>query len=254
MTVQFYQLEHYNIMAKSTLSYSDGSKGWTSFWSFFPELFLKLNNRFYSIHNGQLWLHNDESAPRGFFYGQKVLSKIKTIFSDSPSEDKIYKTIVLEGNRPWHVYLKTNLTESTIEKEEFNARESRHFSYIRQNENEDDFNGRTVQGIGVIVAIDTNAVTFNSVSNMIAVGDQLYQVNNEVDQLIGTITDISQGNIIVNSITSTPVPGLFCYAKKDPRIEGGEMRGYYMEVELTNNDTEMVELFAINTNAVKSYV
>ena len=32
------------------------------------------------------------------------------------------------------------------------------------------------------------------------------------------------------------------------------MRGYYMEVTLENEDTTDGELFAISTNAVKSYV
>jgi hypothetical protein len=49
-----------------------------------------------------------------------------------------------------------------------------------------------------------------------------------------------------------PTVGLFSFSKKDSRIEGGEIRGYYMQVELENNDSEKVELFAVNTNAVRS--
>ncbi|MNR62359.1 hypothetical protein D3C85_1843600 [compost metagenome] len=60
--------------------------------------------------------------------------------------------------------------------------------------------------------------------------------------------------IKVQAIVTAPTPGLYSYSKKDSRIEGGEVRGYYMEVELTNDDTEKVELFAVNTNAIKSYV
>ena len=48
--------------------------------------------------------------------------------------------------------------------------------------------------------------------------------------------------------------GLFSFSKKDARIEGGDIRGYFMEVIIENNDIERVELFAVNTNAVKSYV
>jgi len=51
-----------------------------------------------------------------------------------------------------------------------------------------------------------------------------------------------------------PTIGLFSFSKKDSRIEGGEIRGYFMEVSLENTDTEKVELFAINTNAVLSSV
>ena len=51
-----------------------------------------------------------------------------------------------------------------------------------------------------------------------------------------------------------PTIGLYSFSKKNARIEGSEIRGYYMEVELTNNDSEQVELFAVNTNAAKSSI
>jgi hypothetical protein len=240
---------------KNTITYSEKAKGWTSFHSFLPDLMGRLNNRFFSIKSGQLYLHNDETNPvRNNFYGQQFSSKIKTIFSDAPSDDKIYKTMVLEGNRPWHVNLKTNMAESTLDSSEFNARESRYFAYIRKNENNTDFTGHTAQGIGVIVSSLTNVITFNFVSDMIAVGDGLFQLNGGGDELIGTITSIVNNRITVAAIVNNPVNGFFCFGKKDARIEGGEIRGYYMEAELTNSDTQAVELFAINTNAIKSYV
>lgn len=52
----------------------------------------------------------------------------------------------------------------------------------------------------------------------------------------------------------TPTVGLFSFSTKDSRIEGSEIRGYYMEVEMTNDDSEQIELFAVNTNCIKSYV
>ncbi|MBC7845577.1 MAG: hypothetical protein H7Y10_03695 [Flavobacterium sp.] len=55
-------------------------------------------------------------------------------------------------------------------------------------------------------------------------------------------------------IIVTPTIGLFSFSKKNARIEGGEIRGYFMEVALENASTEKVELFAINTNAVPSSI
>jgi len=52
----------------------------------------------------------------------------------------------------------------------------------------------------------------------------------------------------------TPTIGLFSFAKKDSRIEGGDVRGYYAEVTLTNSSTDTVELFGVNSNIVKSGV
>ena len=115
-----------------TISHSEKNKGWNSFWSYVPDLFLKLNNRFYTIKNGQLWIHNDVDNPlRNNFYGAQSFSKVKTVINDAISDDKIFKTIILESNQKWDVALKTNLTESSLTSENFNTRESRQFSFVR---------------------------------------------------------------------------------------------------------------------------
>lgn len=241
-------------MAQYTLSHSEKSKGWTSFWSYVPELMLKLNNRFYSIKNGQLNIHNEDIGEANTFYGIKYPSKVNMIINELGSEDKIFKTIVLEGNRPWDVAVATNLANSTIKSTEFQLRESRYFAHTRKNENENDFHGNTVQGIGVIQNVNGLEITFNAISHFVSTGDVLYQLNGTSNEAIGTIETI-EGNIItVTAILTSPIAGLYSFSKKNARIEGSEIRGYYMEVELTNNDSEKVELFAVNTNAAKSSI
>lgn len=241
-------------MAQYTLTYSEKSKGWTSFWSYIPDWMIKLNNRFYTIKNGQLYLHNEDTGVRNNFYGVQYDSKIKLYFNEINYDDKIFKNLVLEGNKPWGAVLSTNLANSTIKKEEFDQLESRHFAYMRKNENEDDLHGNTAQGIGVIASSVGTAITFLFVSEFVSVGDVLHQVNGINNEVIGTITVINGLVITVDAIVTAPINGLYSFSKKDARIEGGEVRGYYMEVELTNNDTDKVELFAVNTNAVKSFV
>lgn len=237
-----------------TLSHSEKSEGWTSFWSYLPDGMIKISNRFYSIKNGQLYLHNEETDTPNTFYGVQFPSKIKFYFNEANSEDKIFKTMVLEGNNAWDAIVKTNYTNSSITKSEFNQRESRHFAYMRKNENEDDLHGNSGQGIGVINSVSGNNITFLFVSEFVSVGDKLYQLNDEAWEIIGTIEQVNGLVITVDSITNIPSPGLYSFSKKNSRIEGGEVRGYYMEVELTNSDEEKVELFAVNTNAIKSYV
>jgi len=242
-------------MSKYTLTYSDKSKGWTSFHSYLPDWMCRLNNRFFSIKDGQLWLHNDETNPiRNNFYGVQYDSKIVTVINEAPTEDKIFKTIVLEGNKPWDVELKTNLTESTIKKSEFNTRESRHFAHTRQNEDVADLHGHAAQGIGVIISTAGLTITYPTLSQIVSVGDNLYQLNAGAEELIGEIDSIVNGVVTVTAIITTPVPGYYSFAKKDSRIEGAALRGYYAEVTLTNDDTTEVELFAINSNIVHSGV
>ena len=237
----------------STLTFSEDNHGWTSFWNYAPDGMCSVDNRFYSIKNGQLYLHNDVDNPiPNTFYGIKVVSKLIMIFNEANGEDKIFKTIVLEGNKPWEAAVNTNFANSTIKSTEFQDKESRYFAYIRKNEDANDFHGNAVQGIGVIQTVSGLNITFKSLSNFISIGDVLYQVSGSVNQVIGTITNITNNTIVVNAITTAPTVGLFSFSKKDSRIEGGEIRGYYLTVELENNDSEKVELFAVNTNAVRS--
>jgi hypothetical protein len=41
-----------------TLSYSDGAKGWPSFYSFLPEFMMGMNSFFYTFKNGNIYRHN----------------------------------------------------------------------------------------------------------------------------------------------------------------------------------------------------
>ncbi len=238
-----------------TIRYSDKSEGWISFDTYQADIFCKLNNRFFSIKNGQLYLHNDENNPiRNNFYGSQIPTKVSTVINDENSEDKIFKTLVLESNKSFDATITTNYTNSSINNSEFNNRESRWFSHIRKNEDINDLHGDVIQGIGIIQSSVGNTISFGNVSESVSVGDKLYQLNNGSNQEIGTITNISNGVITVGSTLISPINGLFCFSKKNSRVEGTEIRGYYALVDLENNDTSAVEIFAIESNIIKSYV
>jgi hypothetical protein len=51
-----------------------------------------------------------------------------------------------------------------------------------------------------------------------------------------------------------PTIGTYSFSKKDPRVEGGDIRGYYALITLVNSNTSVVELHAIESNIIKSYV
>lgn len=242
-------------MAKKTLTYSEIVKGWTSFFSYQPDILCKLNNRFFSIKDGQLYLHNDQTNPvMNNFYGVQYSSQIDTVINEANSDDKIFKTMVLEGNNSWNVAVKTNMANSTVKSTEFNQRESRHFAYLRKNEDSSDLHGNAAQGIGVIVSFTGLKITFSSVSDFVSVGDQLYQLNGSVKEFIGVITMKEKNVLTLDSFEKTPVAGFYSFSKKNARIEGGEIRGYYMEVALTSTGNSKSELFAIESNVIKSYV
>lgn len=236
-----------------TITFSEENKGWTSFWNYNPDGMCSADNRFYSIKNGQLYLHNDTENPiPNTFYGIYTPSKLVFYFNEDPTNDKIFKTIEIEGTHAWEVLLKTNLTQGDIYKEEFSKKESRYYAYIRKNNAGEIFFGIGTQGIGTPTNITGNNITFSYLSESINVGDMLYKAP---DIQIGAITDI---NFTTNVITVASIGSLlvtdFCFANKPSRIEGAEIRGYYMEVEITNNEQVLTELFAVNSNTIKSYV
>lgn len=243
-------------MAEYNITHSEENKGWTSFWSFIPDWFSRIGERFFSIKNGQLWIHNDPDAGINSFYGTTYSTSVKTVFTDAESDDKSFKTLILECGigEKWSAAIKTNYTESSIADTEFNTRESRQFSFIRQTEDSTDLNGGAVQGIGVIQSVTGLVVSFNSINDFINIGDQLYQINGESQELIGTITDKDGQGLTIDAFTTTPQAGYFAYAKKNVRVEGSDVRGRYMEVTLTNSDENSGELFAVSANVSKSYV
>lgn len=240
-----------------TIAYTEKSKGWTDFKQWEPDAMTRLNNRFFSFKNGELYLHNDNDNPvRNNFYGEQLKSKIVTVLNESEIDDKIFKTLVLEGNKSWKATLVTNYTNSSIEKSEFNKRESRFFAYIRGTEDEDDTYGLSVQGIGIIESINTNVIGFSNIPDSINIGDELYEIDGDNKTLIGVIENYSYQNktITLVSVINTPIIGNLTFSKKNNRVEGSEIRGYYMLVELENDDTDKVELFAVSSNAIKSYI
>lgn len=196
-------------MAKFTLTYSGKAKGWTSFHSYMPDWMLKVNNRFMSIKAGQLYLHNDQTNPvRNNFYGQQFSSKMVTLINEESSEDKIFKTLVLEGNVPWDATIKTNLTQSTIASAEFNQRESRYFAYVRRTEGGSDLHGMAAQGLGNIVSFVYDGtyliITYDALSTLLSVGDDLYQLNGGTQEFLGVVHSIDFENSQVRILDSSP--------------------------------------------------
>jgi hypothetical protein len=237
----------------STITFSEDNRGWTSFWSYAPDGMCSVDNRFCSIKDGQLYLHNDTENPiPNTFYGVYTPSKLKFYFNEDPTNDKIFKTIEIEGTHAWETLLKTNLTQGDIHKEEFSKKESRFYGYIRKNNAGQIFFGIGTQGIGSVANIAGNVITFSNIPESINIGDTLFKAP---DTEIGTITAI---DFITNTITVALIGTLaindFCFANKPSRIEGAEIRGYYMEVEITNDEQVLTELFSVNSNAIKSHV
>lgn len=88
----------------NTLGFSEDANGFTSFYSYKPSQLISLKNKFYSLNNGKLWLHyNQTPNTRCQFYGVQYGAAIRFIFNEAPSNVKVFKNINYEGSNGWQV-------------------------------------------------------------------------------------------------------------------------------------------------------
>ena len=95
--------ERFLIESQSTITWSERSKGWSSFKTFYPEQGLSINNEYYTWKNGSMWQHHSDTVARSKFYGTSTSSgtypSVTTIFNDNPSSVKSFNTIHYEGSQ-----------------------------------------------------------------------------------------------------------------------------------------------------------
>ena len=247
-------------MANITLTYSDRLQGWTSFFTFYPEWMIGLNNNFYTFKNGQIYKHRVDSVNRNTFYGGYKSSSITSVFNDAPTEAKMFKTIGLEATAPWEASIVTDMEGGQIQTDWYVRKEFDWYANIRRNDNNTDLDLMSAQGVGTCLAptgAPPGAVTikfgFDISNQMVNVGDSLYKITASPANLIGVISYISGNTIVVNAASSAPNAGDLILAIKDSVAESYGARGYYMEVQLTNSLTTQVEMFSMQSEAFKSY-
>ena len=238
-----------------TLTFDELSDGWTSFYSYEPEMMVNLNNEFYSFKDGQLYLHNSQVNGRNNFYQTQYNTELEFVMNDSPSEVKIFKTIEIEGDsKDWDVTIATDIESGHVNKADFENKEGFKYSYIRRNAS-DEVNTEllSVQGVGNLSNSSGNVYSFNSVPNNVSIGDVLYSSSGGSYTKIGVISSKDSTSITTVSSLSTPSNGDFIFVAKNSVAESYGLKGYYASIRLTNNGTTPVEVFAVNSEVSKSF-
>ena len=87
----------------NTLSFDETINGWTSFFTYKPDHILSLRNNLYTLKDGDLWLHYDDSVNRGSFYGVTTPASVTFVFNPKVSLSKVFKTVSYEGSNGWQV-------------------------------------------------------------------------------------------------------------------------------------------------------
>ncbi len=264
-----------------TVSYSEDSKGWPSFYSFIPEKMIGMNNFFYTFKNGNLYRHNTNTNRNEYYgvAGNLNPSTITSVFNVKPLEAKLWKTLSLESDAAWGATVTTDLhqTGGSIDSSYFVPKEGDWFAFIRDNASTVNFSLRSANGLAQSVGVtnpNTTAcvITFNQEpGNIISIGDAVYQTDPSVPPavsptpvFIGTVTAINNVisggvfSITIDNLTGTPAPPTAAAAKfilylKNSVAESHGIRGYVLEFTLSNNLTTPVELFAVGSSIFKSY-
>jgi len=169
-------------MAYQTLTFSETSKGWPSFYTYEAENLRGMNNYFYSFDKGNIYRHNSNTANRNEFYGLTYASSIKTVINKQPLEAKLFKTIELEASpSAWGVFatsespianfpdpdpqqqnpgntISANQSSAQIQTTEFELKEGSWYSYLRNSNTTagatipvDQYGLRSIKGVGTPV-------------------------------------------------------------------------------------------------------
>jgi len=97
-----------------TVAFDEDVNGWTSRFSFKPELGGSLRNNFYTFKSGGIWQHYSNLVQKGSFYNTVSPSTVTLVFNASPSSIKNFNTINYEGGIGWQLDSLITDTDSAI--------------------------------------------------------------------------------------------------------------------------------------------
>lgn len=274
-------------MANYTLTYDEGVQGFPSFYTYYPDWMIGMNNYFYTFKGGDLYRHNVNENRNTFYSDWWVKvgtpleafkpSFMKSVFNVSPLENKLFKTLNLEGDDAWAVTMDTDIQDSGfIDYDYFEKKEQSWYSFIR---NEGlgstpsaipEYSLRSLNGIGqsttVAIVGQTSTINFaitTQIGSILSVDDYFYFLVSGAPVYAGIVTSINVNlrrninNIVIDtsSAGTTPIPTnteTFLYIKNSVAESHGVM-GHYAVFNLTYTKNTKVELFAAESEVMKSY-
>jgi environmental stress-induced protein Ves len=264
-------------MSNYTLTYSEEVKGFPSFYSYYPDWMIGMNNYFYTFYQGNLYRHNVNEV-RNNFYGTQYTSTLKSVLNDAPLENKLFKTLAFEGDNNWESYLITDIQDSGfIDRDWLEKKEQTWYGFVRNLGTTpaapSEYALRSLDGIGrssaVAIGVGIAQIDFPltmEIGNIISVGDMLYfsTGTTTISPLwAGQVTQVNINiraginNVIINTtaVGTTPIVGQTSYFLfiKNSIAESQGVLGHYCVFDIENNSTTKVELFSVESEVMKSF-
>ena len=251
--------EYILTMGGETVGFNILTSSWTSFYSYIPENMLHLKGDFYSIKEGSIHLHSGSAGNYNTFYGVNYPSRLSFVVNDEPSTIKEIKSLCLEGNTPWDVELTSYIsnmddyTRSTIEISEFYKKEGLWYAYTRRNECEEQLDSKSAYGIGEVIGVAADSVLVKGGSSLLTTDDRILKDDLSTVGEVVTSSTVDGFTTIALTSLGTIANGDFILGMKNPRVEGSNLRGYSIKLKLDIITSDKVELFAVNSEVIKSF-
>ena len=260
-----------------TLTYDEGVQGFPSFYTFYPDWMIGMNNYFYSYYQGDLWRHNVNQLGN-YYYGSFSPSIMKSVFNELPLQNKIFKTIALESTDPWQ--LSTSFTDQQagnfVATNWYEEKEGDWFAFLRAPNSiplaTADFPLRSVNGLGNSITIDTTnpaaaIINFSisplvEISSIVSIGDDLYyNVPTRIyaGEITNVVRDYPNGDnyIVVDTTVAAATPPTldvtYFFTAKNQTAESHGILGHYNVFQLQNFNVTPTELFATRSEVMKSF-
>jgi hypothetical protein len=274
-------------MANYTITYDEGVQGFPSFYTYYPDWMIGMNNYFYTFKGGNLYRHNVNDNRNTFyteFWTQAETpseafkpSTLESVFNASPLENKLFKTINLEGDDSWAATIETDIQDSGfIDSDYFEKKEQSWYAFVRNEglgstpADVPEFALRSLNGIGqsttVVAGAGTATINFATtvqIGSILSVDDYFYFLSGTNEPVYaGNVTsinvDIRRGtnNVVIDTSPAgtSPIPSnieAFLFIKNSVAESHGVL-GHYAVFNLTYSENTKVELFAVESEVMKS--
>jgi len=212
-----------------------------------------MNSNFYTFKNGSLYLHNLNPV-RNNFYGVQEVSTLSTIFNIEPTTIKKFKNLSLDSSHEWKATMHTNLDEGFIDYDWYEKKEGKWYAHIRRPSGDVNYSLLSTQGIGNPFLVLSSSIFFSSpIQVHLNQGDTVCKIVGTSLVTLGTIATFSEYSIDLTGIVVPPVAGDKIVIIKNAVSESFGPRGYYLQVDLENDKSYEVTLFAVGASLFKSF-
>ncbi|WP_439132504.1 hypothetical protein [Polaribacter sp.] len=224
------------------LVFKEREKGFSNSLTFSPDFILNANDELYSWKNGVMYKHNATDSANEF-YGVKHDSKIKFVVNHHFGFEKIFKSLGIYSTIPWFAKLKTRLSSREIPLNSYRKINDYWYSEI-MGDTSDNIENNSIFGIGTYPIIN-GVISVLNIPTSLSVGDYIRNkatsfAKSKVLEINKNTNEITLEDNISESIS-------FLIYEKNQNIDGGNIFGDFMEVELSTSEENLIEIRSIKT-------